>query len=93
MIKEDPVTVNNKELTERLVPALKEAVGEANVAAAKQEFGGESFSFFASAIPGLSESGPWRCSRSGTWRCDRRLRNRDGSMPSSLSKVPGRPRS
>lgn len=48
-----PVTVNDPKLTQQMVPALHEAVGQPNVLYAQQSFGGESFSFFASVVPGF----------------------------------------
>lgn len=47
-----PVTVNNPELTERLLPTLKRIVGEDKVIPADAMMGAEDFSYFAQTVPG-----------------------------------------
>ena len=48
-----PVTINNPELTERMLPTLKRVAGEANVILNGKVTGSEDFSFFAQRAPGL----------------------------------------
>lgn len=48
-----PVTYNDPELTERMLPSLKETAGEANVFLREAVTGAEDFSFFQEEIPGL----------------------------------------
>ena len=48
-----PVTINNPELTERMLPTLKRVAGEANVILNSKVTGSEDFSFFAQRAPGL----------------------------------------
>lgn len=47
------VTVNNPSLTERMVPSLKKAAGDANVKESEWTTGAEDFSFFSDKVPGL----------------------------------------
>lgn len=48
-----PVTYNNPPLTEKMLPSIKEAVGENNVGIIPPKTGAEDFSFFAKEIPGF----------------------------------------
>ncbi len=48
-----PITYNDPELTEMMLPSLKEVVGEENVRLVKAITGAEDFSFFQQQIPGL----------------------------------------
>jgi amidohydrolase len=48
-----PVTFNNPELTERMLPTLQRVAGSGNVAIAQQVTAAEDFSFFAQQAPGL----------------------------------------
>lgn len=48
-----PVTVNDVELTRRMVPSLARAVGPANVSEAPPNTTAEDFSFFANEVPGF----------------------------------------
>lgn len=48
-----PVTVNDPELTEQMVPALEAAAGADNVHLIAAETGAEDFSFFAREVPGF----------------------------------------
>jgi len=48
-----PVTVNNPELTEAAIPALKAAAGDKSVIVIPKITGAEDFSFFANEIPGF----------------------------------------
>lgn len=48
-----PVTVNDPELTEQMVPALEAAAGAENVHLIAAETGAEDFSFFAREVPGF----------------------------------------
>ncbi|MEJ2005141.1 MAG: amidohydrolase [Cyclobacteriaceae bacterium] len=48
-----PVTKNDPELTERMLPSLQRAAGEENVRLAKAVTGAEDFSLFAQEAPGL----------------------------------------
>jgi len=48
-----PITYNDPELTEMMLPCLKEVVGEENVKLVKAITGAEDFSFFQQQIPGL----------------------------------------
>ncbi len=48
-----PVTFNNIELTEKMLPSLQKAAGSSNVLLVPAETGAEDFSFFANEIPGL----------------------------------------
>lgn len=48
-----PVTFNNVELTQRMVPSLKKAAGDENVLVIAPHTGAEDFSFFQEKIPGL----------------------------------------
>ena len=48
-----PVTVNDRALTERVAPALAEAVGEANVHVLPPTATAEDFAYFAREIPGF----------------------------------------
>lgn len=48
-----PVTFNNIELTEKMLPSLKKSAGESNVILVPAETGAEDFSFFANEVPGL----------------------------------------
>lgn len=48
-----PVTFNNIELTEKMLPTLKKSAGESNVILVPAETGAEDFSFFANEVPGL----------------------------------------
>ncbi len=47
------VTVNNPDLTERMLPTLKRVAGEGNVILRDRVMGAEDFSFFAQKAPGL----------------------------------------
>ena len=48
-----PVTVNDPELTEQMVPTLQRAAGAENVVLDTQHTGAEDFSYFAREVPGL----------------------------------------
>jgi amidohydrolase len=48
-----PPTINDLELTERMVPTLKRVVGEDNVDLLEPTMGGEDFSYFANEVPGF----------------------------------------
>ncbi len=48
-----PVTYNNPELTEMMLPSLQEAAGSENIKLIKAITGAEDFSFFQQQIPGL----------------------------------------
>ena len=48
-----PVTFNDVALTERMVPSLKKAAGDENVAVIAPHTGAEDFSFFQEKVPGL----------------------------------------
>lgn len=48
-----PVTVNNPELTEQMLPSLKKVFGDSNVMDMGQITGAEDFSFFAQEVPGF----------------------------------------
>ena len=48
-----PVTYNNPELTEKMVPTLKAVAGADKVHLVKATTGAEDFSFFAQEVPGL----------------------------------------
>jgi amidohydrolase len=48
-----PVTFNNVDLTQRMVPSLKKAAGDENVLVIAPHTGAEDFSFFQEQIPGL----------------------------------------
>jgi amidohydrolase len=48
-----PVTFNDVDLTNKVVPSLKKAVGEANVLLTPAHTGAEDFSFFQEKIPGF----------------------------------------
>ena len=48
-----PITYNDPELTDMMLPSLKEVVGEENVKLVKAITGAEDFSFFQQQIPGL----------------------------------------
>ena len=48
-----PVTFNNVDLTQRMVPSLKKAAGDQNVLVIAPHTGAEDFSFFQEKIPGL----------------------------------------
>lgn len=48
-----PATINDRELTERVAPALERAVGAENVRQVPPTMGGEDFAYFAREIPGF----------------------------------------
>lgn len=48
-----PVTYNDPDLTETMLPTLKKVAGEANVILSKAITGAEDFSFYARRVPGL----------------------------------------
>lgn len=48
-----PVTYNDPDLTQRMVPSLKKAAGEQNVMVIAPHTGAEDFSFYQEKIPGL----------------------------------------
>lgn len=48
-----PVTYNNPELTERMVPSLQAVAGSENVKLRNPVMGAEDFSFFAQKVPGF----------------------------------------
>jgi len=48
-----PVTVNNPELTERMLPSLAKAAGKNNLVEMPKITGAEDFSFYAMEVPGL----------------------------------------
>lgn len=48
-----PVTYNDPQLTEKMVPTLKEVAGEKNIIPASLQTGAEDFSFYQKNIPGL----------------------------------------
>ena len=53
IIRGYPVTYNNPELTEKMLPTIKNAAGGENVILSKAVTGAEDFSFYANKIPGL----------------------------------------
>jgi amidohydrolase len=48
-----PVTINNPELTQKMLPTIKRVVGEEKVHVSPLVTGAEDFSFFALEVPGL----------------------------------------
>jgi amidohydrolase len=48
-----PATINDPELTRRMVPALEAALGASNVIQVPPTMGGEDFALFANEVPGL----------------------------------------
>lgn len=48
-----PVTVNDPDLTDLMLPTLKRVAGEEKIVAAELVTGAEDFSYFARAVPGL----------------------------------------
>ncbi len=48
-----PVTYNDPELTQRMLPTLQATAGEESVILSKAKTGAEDFSFFAQKVPGL----------------------------------------
>jgi amidohydrolase len=48
-----PVTVNNEQLTNQMLPSLQKSVGASNVLLVPAETGSEDFSFFAEKVPGF----------------------------------------
>lgn len=48
-----PITFNDHDLTEAMLPTLRKVAGEANVMEAPAVTGAEDFSFFAEEVPGL----------------------------------------
>ena len=48
-----PVTYNNKELTQKMLPTIFRSAGEDNVRVVPARTGAEDFSFFANEVPGL----------------------------------------
>jgi amidohydrolase len=48
-----PVTVNNVQLTNQMLPSLQKSVGAGNVLLVPAETGSEDFSFFAEKVPGF----------------------------------------
>jgi len=48
-----PVTMNDPDLTQRMVPTLRWAAGTENVSTAPPKLGAEDFSYFAEEVPGL----------------------------------------
>jgi amidohydrolase len=48
-----PMTVNNPELTARLVPTLERLVGPENIREVPAQTGAEDFSYFANVVPGF----------------------------------------
>lgn len=48
-----PVTYNDIELTNRMVPVLQSVAGTGNVSLEKPQMGAEDFSFYAEQVPGL----------------------------------------
>ncbi|MGY4514549.1 amidohydrolase [Lysobacter sp. HA18] len=49
----NPVTYNDPSLTQKMLPSLKAAVGDANVIEPPLQMGAEDFSYFAKEVPGL----------------------------------------
>ncbi|MGY3266362.1 amidohydrolase [Lysobacter sp. HA35] len=49
----NPVTYNDPSLTQKMLPSLKAAVGDANVIEPPLQMGAEDFSYFAKQVPGL----------------------------------------
>jgi amidohydrolase len=48
-----PATINNRDLTTRMVPTLERVVGAGNVRELEPTMGGEDFAFFANEVPGF----------------------------------------
>ena len=48
-----PATINDVDLTRRMVPTLERVVGAANVEQADPTMGGEDFAYFANEVPGF----------------------------------------
>lgn len=48
-----PATINNPELTHKMIPTLKKVMGAANVLEIDPTMGGEDFSYFANEVPGF----------------------------------------
>ncbi len=48
-----PVTANDPDLTERMLPTLRRVAGPDNVVEMRRRTGAEDFSYFANAVPGL----------------------------------------
>ncbi|MFQ5627919.1 MAG: M20 family metallopeptidase [bacterium] len=48
-----PATVNNPELTKRMLPTMQKVVGKANVIELPPTMGGEDFAYFANDVPGF----------------------------------------
>jgi amidohydrolase len=51
--KHYPVTINDPQLTEQMLPALRRAAGAENVSLVPKVMGSEDFSFFQRVVPGL----------------------------------------
>jgi amidohydrolase len=51
--KHYPVTINDPQLTEQMLPALRRAAGAENVSLVPKVMGSEDFSFFQRIVPGL----------------------------------------
>ena len=48
-----PPTLNNRELARRVLPSMRNVVGEENVIELPPTMGGEDFAYFANAVPGF----------------------------------------
>lgn len=48
-----PVTINSAELVEKMLPSIKDEIGESNVVEVKPVMGAEDFAFYAEKIPGF----------------------------------------
>lgn len=48
-----PATINNLELTKKMVPTLQKTLGTENVLEIEPTMGGEDFAFFANVVPGF----------------------------------------
>jgi amidohydrolase len=53
IIRGYPVTYNNPELTDLMLPTIRKSAGDSNVILGKAVTGAEDFSFYANKIPGL----------------------------------------
>jgi metal-dependent amidase/aminoacylase/carboxypeptidase family protein len=51
--RKTPVTFNNQELTDKMVPSLVRAAGEKNVIKINPDTGAEDFAYYQEKIPGL----------------------------------------
>jgi amidohydrolase len=51
--KNTPATINNAELTKKMLPAIQRVVGDENVIEVVPTMGGEDFAYFANEVPGF----------------------------------------